>query len=105
MMRLALRRHREHVGSGDCHGGNCLAVVAMQARFDPVLQDLLQTPARTAKCLNATIQTENCLSQVSVNGVNEIIQHAISFGTHVIFETPCCDYSVTDADRPDRGPT
>ena len=82
MMRLALRGHREHVGSGDCHGGNCLAVVAMQARFDPVLQEILETPARTAKCLNATIQTETVYPK-SVNSVNEIIQHAISFGTHV----------------------
>ena len=64
MRSLALRGHREHVGNGDCHGGNFLALVAMQAWFDPVLQDLLQTPARTAKCLNATIQTVNCLSQL-----------------------------------------
>ena len=57
-MSLALRGHREYVGDGDCHGGNFLALVAMQARFDPVLQDLLQTPARTAKYLSATIQNE-----------------------------------------------
>ena len=31
MMSLTLRRHREHVGDGDCHGGNFLALVAMQA--------------------------------------------------------------------------
>ena len=98
MMSLALRGHRKHVDHGDCHGGNFLALVAMQDWSDPVLQDLLQTPARTAKCLNATTQPVNCLSQVSVNGVNEIIQHVISFtlfGAHVIFETPRCDYSVT----------
>ena len=47
MMNLALRGNRELVGDGDCHGGNFLALVAMQARFDPVLQDLLQThPSR-----------------------------------------------------------
>ena len=57
--------HREHMGNGDRHGGNFLALVAMQAWFDPVLQDLLQTPARTAKYLNATVQTEKCLSHVS----------------------------------------
>ena len=48
IMNLALRRHREHVGNGNRRDGNFLAPVAMQARFDPVLQDLLQTPARTA---------------------------------------------------------
>ena len=55
-----LRGHREHVGNGS----NFLARVAMQAQFDPVMQDLLQTPAQTATYLNATIQTEKCLSQV-----------------------------------------
>ena len=47
MMSLTLRGNREHVGDGDCHGSNFLALLAMQARFDPVLQDLLQTyPSR-----------------------------------------------------------
>ena len=65
MVSLALRGHRKHVGDGDRHGGNFLALVAMQAQCDPVLQDLLQTPARTAKYLNATIKSEKCLSHVS----------------------------------------
>ncbi len=70
MKSLVLRGRREHVDHGDCHGGNFFALVAMQAWFDPVLQDLLQTPARTAKYLNhndlnATIQTEEFLSHVS----------------------------------------
>ena len=43
MMSLALRGHREHVDDGDCHGRNFLALVAMQARFDPVPQNLLQS--------------------------------------------------------------
>ena len=58
MMSLALRGHREYMGNGNRHGGNFLALVAMQARFDPVLQDL--NSARTARYLNATIQTEKC---------------------------------------------
>ena len=33
---LVLRGHREHVDDGDCHGGNFIALVAIQARFDPV---------------------------------------------------------------------
>ena len=72
-------------------------IVMTLARFDPVLQDLLQTTARTAKYLNATIHTESVYS-MSVNGVNAITQHAISFtlfGTLVIFETPHYDYFVT----------
>ena len=36
MMSLALPGHREHVDNGDCNGGNFLALVAMQAWFDPV---------------------------------------------------------------------
>ena len=72
-------------------------IVMTLARFNPVLQDLLQKPARTAKYLNATIQTESVYS-MSVNGVNAIIQHAMSFtlfGTLVIFETPHYDYFIT----------
>ena len=38
-MGMALRGHREHMRNGDCHGGNFLALVAMQARFDMFLQD------------------------------------------------------------------
>ena len=34
MMSLTLGGPREHVGNGDCHGGNFLALVAMQAQFD-----------------------------------------------------------------------
>ena len=40
MMGMALRGHREHVGNGDCYGGNFLVLVAMEARFDTILQDL-----------------------------------------------------------------
>ena len=63
---------------------------------------LRQTPARKAKYLNTMIWTRlskpKSVYPTSVTGVNEIIQHAISFtlfGTHVIFETPRYDYSVT----------
>jgi len=43
--RIAFRGHRESVGDDSYHGGNFLALVAMQSRFDPVLQDLLRMPA------------------------------------------------------------
>ena len=82
---------------GGRHAGNFLALVAMQARFRPVLQDLLETPARTAKYLNTIIQAHKPKSVYpkSVNGVNEITQHAISFGAHVMLESPHYAYSVT----------
>ena len=87
MMSLAWRGNREHVGDDDCHGVNFLALVEMQARFDPVLQDLLQThPSREYMVRYQLIKT--------VNAVNEITQHAISFtlfGTLVIFGTPLYD--------------
>jgi len=44
-MTLAFRGHRESVGDDSCYGGNFLALVALQSRFDPVLQDLLRMPA------------------------------------------------------------
>ena len=44
MVSLALRGHCEHmVGDGEWHGSNFPALVAMQPRFDPVLQDLTFT--------------------------------------------------------------
>ena len=46
MVSLALCGHcklQHTVGDGECHGGNFLALVAMQPRFDPVLQDLTFT--------------------------------------------------------------
>ena len=49
-MSLALCGHREHVGNGDCHGGKLGSTRSCRIR-------LLQTPARIAKCLSATIQT------------------------------------------------
>ncbi len=77
MMSLVLHGHCEHVDHGDCHGGNFLALVAVQAQFDPVLQDLLQTTARTAEVSERDYP--NRKYPKSVNGVYEIIQHAISF--------------------------
>ena len=62
MMSLVLRGHCEHtVGDGECHGGNFLELVAMQPRFDPVLQDITftKTPARTTKYPSANIENEN----------------------------------------------
>ena len=97
-MSMALRGHRGHVGNGDRHGSNFHALVAMQAQFDPVLQDL--PPAGTARYLNATIQTEKCLSQVSQrrkwnNTTRCIIQTIRNTRRGLIFETPHYDYSVT----------
>ena len=53
-MSLAFRGHRDCVGNDSCYEGNFLALVAMQARFDLILQDLLCTP----KYLNLQIQNE-----------------------------------------------
>ena len=41
-MNLAFRGRHESVSDDSCYGGNFLALVAMQARFDSVLQDLLK---------------------------------------------------------------
>jgi len=38
VLSLTFRGHREHVGAGECEGGNFQGLVAMQAKFDPVLQ-------------------------------------------------------------------
>ena len=57
-MSLTLRGHQEVVGNDSCYGGNFLTLVAMQARFDSILQDLLSTPSRTTKYLSPQIQNE-----------------------------------------------
>ena len=65
MMSLALRGHRGHVGNGNCQGDNFLALVSMQAQSDPVLQDLLETPARTAKCTTRLSKPKSVYSSSS----------------------------------------
>ena len=49
MMSLALRGKREHLGDGDCQGGNLLSLVAMQAWFDPVLSRVYFKPIRVER--------------------------------------------------------
>ena len=57
-MSLACRGQRECVGNDSYFGENFLALVAMQARFDSILQDLLSTPSRTTKYLSPQIQNK-----------------------------------------------
>ena len=89
-------------GDCDCHGDSFLALVAMQARFDPVLQDLLKLNFKP-RLEQRSIRSERDYPRrrvypKSVNGVglNKIIQHANTihttvFGTLVIFGTPHYD--------------
>ena len=112
-MSLALRGHRENVDHGDCHGGNFLALVAGKRgsirSYGSPLPYLRQTPARTAKYLNhndlnATIQTEKCLSHVSHRrNWNNTTRHTIRTirNTRSIPNTTLWLFF----DRPDRGPT
>ena len=55
---LAFREHREYVRDGECVGGNFLGLVAMQAKFDPVLQNLLNFLVCATKYLSAKVQNE-----------------------------------------------
>ena len=57
-MNLTFREHRECVENDSCYGGNFLALVAMQARFDSILQDLLSAPLRATKYLSPQMQNE-----------------------------------------------
>ena len=114
-MSLALREHREHVDHGDCHGGNFLTLVAMQARFDPVLRQppplSKSNPGSNSEVskhndLNATIQTEKCLFHVSHRrkwNYRPTTRHTIRSirNTRNIRNTTLWLF----CDRPGRGPT
>ena len=89
MMSLTLRGNREHVGDGDCQGGNFLALVAMQAWFDPVLQQgLLQTHPSRERVYCPIVRYQLIKT---VSAVNEITQPAISF---TLFGTLVICYSI-----------
>ena len=58
MLCLPYRGHREKIQAGTCSGGNFLGLVSMQAKFDPVLKELLHLPNRAPKYLSPKIQNE-----------------------------------------------
>ena len=77
-MTLAFKGHHESVSDDSCYGGNFLAVVAMQARFDSVLQDL-KMPARKTKYMIPMIQNE--MIQLTSNRLrNQLISKIREFG-------------------------
>ena len=55
---LAFRGHRESVGEAVCEGGNFLGIVMMQARFDPFLREIINSPTHQVRYLCASIQNE-----------------------------------------------
>ncbi|XP_053156183.1 zinc finger MYM-type protein 1-like [Hemicordylus capensis] len=64
MSNLAFRGHREDVSSGG-NRGNFLSIITIIAKYDPVLQQLLNIPERHIKYLSPAVQNEliNILSQ------------------------------------------
>jgi hypothetical protein len=57
-LNLPFRGHRETVSDGICEGGIFLSLIATQAQFDPLLQELIRLPARATKYLSPQIQNE-----------------------------------------------
>ena len=55
---LPFRRHREIISEGECEGGNFLGLVCMQAKFEPLLQEVTCLPACSTKYLSPKIQSE-----------------------------------------------
>ena len=64
-MCLAFRGHHEHVNDGRCEGCNFLALVAMQAQFDPLFNELIQLPVRATKYLSQVIKNDSLIRCVS----------------------------------------
>ena len=54
---LAFRGHKEKVGDGICEGGNFLGLVMMQARFDPFLQEIINSPKKAVRDFVETYRT------------------------------------------------
>ena len=82
---LAFRCHRESIGDESCYGGNFLGLVAMQARFDHVLKELIQIPARHTKYLSPKIQNEliQVISKLLRNQLLSKIQTCAFYSTIV----------------------
>ena len=94
-MNLAFRGHRESVSDDSCYGGNILALVAMQARFDSVLQDFLKTPARKTKYMCPMIQNE--LIQLISNRLrNRLISKIRESGFYTIIVDTTSDITRSD---------
>lgn len=71
---LAFRGDKEVIGGPN--SGNFLALVALVARYDPVLEALIKKPDRTCKYLSPVIQNE-LISQASTAVKNKLV-HDIS---------------------------
>ena len=87
-MSLAFYGHCEQVSNDSSHRGKFLELVAMQTRFDPVLQDLLRTTARQVKCQSATIQNE-LIQLISNDLLNQLISRikACPFYSIIVYTT------------------
>ena len=55
---LALRGHREEVMDSNCKGGNFLGLVALLAKYDEALSEVISLPSRATKYLSAKVQNE-----------------------------------------------
>jgi hypothetical protein len=54
---IAFRGHREH-NNKELNTGNCLALIDLLVRYDPVLEQLLEKPKGNITYLSPTIQNE-----------------------------------------------
>jgi hypothetical protein len=95
VMAIAFRGHTEKIGDGVCEGGNFLALVAMQAKFDEVLQHLISLPNRATRYLSASVQNEliQLLSSATRNSLLRRIKECPFYS--VILDTTS-DISRTD---------
>ncbi|XP_053158078.1 zinc finger MYM-type protein 1-like isoform X1 [Hemicordylus capensis] len=86
MSNLEFRSHREDVSSGGNHG-NFLSIITLLAKYDPVLQQLLNIPEREVNYLSPNVQNEliNILSQSIKEGIVKDANKAAFFS--VIIET------------------
>ena len=82
---MPFRGHRETIGKAN--SGNFLSIIELMAKYDPVLKDLINRPARSYKYLSPAIQNEliDILGQRVKNDILDEIRAAPFFS--VIMDT------------------
>jgi hypothetical protein len=68
---IAFRGHSEHVGSGEAKGGNFLSLIGLLAKYDHVLQELIEKKEKDTKYLSP--DTQNQFINIMSSNVQKVL--------------------------------